>query len=350
MQEENIDYEVLTDYINWYGSHVNFNDFHLNMNHISDGLMQMFYAALNNPCFPLSMPYGTILSQANNIYSYLFRGEYKNYNTTTPNIYRINCADKNELKAHKFFHLIKIEEFKYFMSRLNIIKDWNYLCYYEAIAQHYGFKTELLDLTNNFKIALFFACCKFDDSLNSYRPLSESEINEYKTGSIYVISKSLYHQLESTDKNIDKIYDIPLPIGFQPMLRCHRQYGWVLKMDESSSLQKSDSLIKKLIFNHSLKLSEWIFEEMDNGKKLMPDENLKPLELWLDKIKNNNLISNNSLKTVLLNYPKENIHTIKQLLIKYYDVKFVDKSLILEQDDIDFLNIKIEEYEMIKEI
>lgn len=57
-----------------------------------------------------------------------------------------------------------LDEACFFLDNFDAIKYWspsavNYL----ALAQHYGIKTPLLDLTSNFKTALFFACCKYRD-------------------------------------------------------------------------------------------------------------------------------------------------------------------------------------------
>jgi len=46
---------------------------------------------------------------------------------------------------------------------------------YKVLAQHYGFTTFLLDLTNNVKRALFFATCKYVG--DHYELLEERYIN-----------------------------------------------------------------------------------------------------------------------------------------------------------------------------
>ena len=46
----------------------------------------------------------------------------------------------------------------------NHVKNWNYCdVIYEVLAQHYGLETGWLDITNDFKIALFFAVCYWCD-------------------------------------------------------------------------------------------------------------------------------------------------------------------------------------------
>ena len=45
---------------------------------------------------------------------------------------------------------------------------------YKALAQHYGFETFLLDLTNDVRNALFFATCKWVE--DHFEPLTEEDI------------------------------------------------------------------------------------------------------------------------------------------------------------------------------
>ena len=50
------------------------------------------------------------------------------------------------------------------LSKDNHVKNWNYCdVIYEVLAQHYGLETGWLDVTNDFKIALFFAVCYWCD-------------------------------------------------------------------------------------------------------------------------------------------------------------------------------------------
>lgn len=66
------------------------------------------------------------------------------------------------------------------------------------MAQHYGFDTCLLDLTNDFKTALFFATCKYDYKTDSYRPLTKKDI-EATENSKYGIEEWI-SQIELTER------------------------------------------------------------------------------------------------------------------------------------------------------
>ena len=44
---------------------------------------------------------------------------------------------------------------------------------YHALAQHYGIKTPLMDITSDLKTALFFACCKYEG--HQWRPMEKRD-------------------------------------------------------------------------------------------------------------------------------------------------------------------------------
>lgn len=58
------------------------------------------------------------------------------------------------------------------------------------MAQHYGFDTCLLDLTNYYRTALFFATCKYDYKTDSYRPLTKKDIEATEDSKYGVIFHS----------------------------------------------------------------------------------------------------------------------------------------------------------------
>mgnify|MGYP004697559107 CR=1 FL=1 len=55
--------------------------------------------------------------------------------------------------------------------------SWFLSCYLLIYAIH-GFPTHLIDLTNDFKAALFFATCKYVPETDSYRPLTQEDIDK----------------------------------------------------------------------------------------------------------------------------------------------------------------------------
>ena len=161
------------------------------------------------------------------------------------------------------------------------------------MAQHYGFDTCLLDLTNDFRTALFFATCKYDYKTDSYRPLTKKDIEATEDSKYGVIFHSPnwvlgylnggsfeWHmrRLNNPDKGPYIFYSgqldgMAFQIGYQPLMRCHHQSGYIMPMMNATPLQ-SDNRFEKLRFLQSEELSNRVYEMMDKGKKIFPHEGI----------------------------------------------------------------------------
>lgn len=75
-----------------------------------------------------------------------------------------------------------------------------------------------------------------------------------------------------------------LPIGYQPFMRCHSQYGYGIHMRHSTPLQ-SNLVFEKLHFRHSEKLSRSVFDLMDGGKRIYPQEGLNEFADVIESIR-----------------------------------------------------------------
>lgn len=110
-------------------------------------------------------------------------------------------------------------EFQKIVSRFKTVKEWRFDVLCRAIDQHYGSTTNWLDITNDFEVELFFACCKFDEKMN-YIPLRTADFKKEKdTYSVLFKADSILADLLYGSTN-DKSGVIT--IGFQPFMRCHR--------------------------------------------------------------------------------------------------------------------------------
>lgn len=135
------------------------------------------------------------------------------------------------------------------------------------IAQHYGLDTPFLDLTDDIKVALFFASCKHMGN-NTYRPIEETDYNQLgKYGVLYIGMGHPEHT--------------PI-IGYQPFCRCHRQRGFCLDTNIASPCWNQSIDCDKFYFNRTPELSHRLYEYFDGGKYLFPDDGLSIFE---DEIK-----------------------------------------------------------------
>lgn len=102
-----------------------------------------------------------------------FRGENQKFSSSLSSARRIMKKNIEEDELINAIKELKIYNFLNFIFNFNIILNWHFYIgdvEFKVPTQHYSFKTNLLDLTNNFLVALFFATTKYDlvsDSSNS---------------------------------------------------------------------------------------------------------------------------------------------------------------------------------------
>ncbi|MGN0274463.1 MAG: FRG domain-containing protein [Chordicoccus sp.] len=191
---------------------------------------------------------------------------------------------------------------------------------WDALAQHYGFPTHLMDLTNDFKAALFFATCKYIPETDSYRPLTQEDIDkneDTKFGYIYHTPDWTIDYLNGggtmnwfidsaggnqEKRELSKIFQlqsgeldgIAFQIGYQPLQRCSYQSGYIYPMRNAPSLQE-DIQFEKLRFKQSVALSQQVYHMMDGGKKVFPHEGIAELRDYVEQIKHSVTFSMNEL-------------------------------------------------------
>ena len=277
----------------------------------------------------------------------LFRGEIQNYHRSIPSLNRIltDCMDEKEKELNRIIAHLRKWQFGNLIWNINIVPYWEAKLSdvnLDALAQHYGFATHLMDLTNDFKAALFFATCKYVPQTDSYRPLTQADIDkneDTKFGYIFhapdwiidymngggFMNWSFEHlhngnPMEMQDRN-RRFYlqsgdmdGVALQIGYQPLQRCAHQSGYIYPMRNEKSLQENWHF-EKLRFKHSVELSQQVYRMMDGGKKVFPNEGVTELHDYIERIKHSVVFAMDELQAV-------------------YDCDGVDKTIFPTIDDL----------------
>lgn len=101
---------------------------------------------------------------------FLYRGQNQEFVPCVPSLYRGNPSE-----AEIFIERMRLVVFQRLLNTHPVIKNFfnkhHFKVDVEGLAQHYGLKTSVLDLTSNLDIALFFATCWYDFDNDEYKSI-----------------------------------------------------------------------------------------------------------------------------------------------------------------------------------
>ena len=212
----------------------------------------------------------------------LFRGQNRNYRTFSPSFKRIN---KTMEPIKHCVEWIKKEEFKELFTRTPYFErlpkeigcmglDFDFDL--EALAQHYEFKTNYLDITKNFAVALFFA---YTDCINGrYYPIQD--FKQYNPH-IYVASIGTLQQFYRDNFKV---------VGFQVSQRPYAQQAMALDIE---NLAKVKNMFAKIKLPQNEYFSVGIYNSFKKGYSLfVPDQ----LGVYANRIKTENVLYENLIE------------------------------------------------------
>lgn len=248
--------------------------------------------------FPVA---GTVMTQQKGRYYY--RGESAFYGSSKPGIFRGHDPKIPEDMEQIIRHM-KMDEACFFLDNFEAIKKWNYSAVnYVALAQHYGISTYMMDITSDLKTALFFACCKYDSNAKKWRPLKQSEFAEKDSrihisklggdsryGVLYRSPMELMDYKWLTESH-DALFNNIIPVGYQPFMRCSSQHGYMLMVEDPQYDMLKDGRFHKFRFRLDEDLCQWVFDEMEQGNKIYPHNDVPEMEQYMEKIRTTKTIS-----------------------------------------------------------
>jgi hypothetical protein len=336
------------------------------------------FRIMNTAGTMIHFPYGDRIITFNSK-RHFYRGENQIFSGSLPSLNRkLIGKNKREQELHRAVANLRIFHFRNFIWNINVVPFWHAKLSdvnYKALAQHYGFDTHLMDLTNDFRVALFFATCKYIPKTDSYVPLTNSIINakeENKYGVIYhspnwridyispggSIQWHSQHMADVRDRpySLDSgdLDGMAFQIGYQPLMRCHHQSGYISPMRKDHPIQ-ADNRFEVLHFKQSPELSQRVFEMMDGGKKVFPYEGISEAKSILEQIKNATVFSEDDIEYVY-NFEEVNkvifptIENFKNALTNMY---YNNEKIIIQKGEIvypisqDVLNSINEKYDNI---
>lgn len=161
----------------------------------------------------------------------LYRGQGVYANPCLPTIFR-----RNRSEIEIFADRVRAAEFELMLKRFDIIKRFEAAHFevdYIGLAQHYGINTDVLDLTIDIRIALFFAMCRLNKATDNYEPQNQED--EY-VGYIYAVLPLTNHSKKGIKNSLKYVFDDKIKaIGLQPFKRPGRQRGFSLHYTDKKS-------------------------------------------------------------------------------------------------------------------
>lgn len=289
---------------------------------------------------------------------HIFRGEMMDYPHSESSLSR-RCRDKNgrmKTKREKeLLHILsnmRIIQFQKFVWQFDIIPQWEGKLSdvnYKALAQHYGFESFLLDFTNDVRSALFFATCKWVN--DHFEPLTQDDIDstdisgygviyhapcwwiDYINGGTMRMFPTIYEKMAKRNKPC--IIDgglcdgLAYQIGLQPFARAYSQSGYVYPMKSLDDI-KTSGKYERLRFRQTVEFSQRMYEMMDGGKRIYPEEGVSLVLNVFRKMQRNYIFSEDDL-------------------LWAYEIEEADKSIFPSMDDLRSVLLSDEAYDLFRD-
>lgn len=222
----------------------------------------------------MDMNNGTVRLVPNRQRLYLYRGQTKKYPTCVPALYR---NDPNEIDL--FTERLKSTEFEMVLRNHPAVEELSQeglSVDFLGLAQHYGLKTDLIDLTSDVHMAAFFAVCEYSTKEECYVPVRP------KDGEYGVLFKVPIIVLQHTEMERFGI------VGLQPFRRPGEQKAHSFRLDPGEDFEE---YAHPMLFRHSKEASEEIYERFEGGAELFPYD---PVEEKAKTIRNSQQFSRQS--------------------------------------------------------
>lgn len=199
-----------------------------------------------------------------------YRGQSRYYEPCIPTLFRIKGKGDRPSDEDIVANLIKVCEFVLLLQTHPVycVVRQNIKGNPVALAQHYGFATKYLDITNSKWVAAFFASTGYDWETDTYYPVGR----DYEDGfGVMYISKDF-----DSDILPDAFFDKNGVIGYQYFERPTRQssFGYAMSMNENFN---ENVYFDKIFFRHDIEASKIVFDMSYRQNRFIPKDNLSKL-------------------------------------------------------------------------
>lgn len=235
-----------------------------------------------------------------------YRGQRKYYPECKPTIYR-NIDERSEVEI--FIERVRTIDFELLLSTHPFVRemysgdlsltldlvgdvDVSMSIDTQALAQHYNLQTDLIDVTFDKWTAAFFAVTEYVK--NRYVPVESGG---------YGVLYSFWDPISSFSgiEELSKYKNSFSAIALQPFPRPSAQRAATIKLNKEEDFNNYRG-VEEHFFKHDRLASQLIFNKMNQGKDLFPDDEL---EAYSQKVKTSNKLSMQAFDIAYNKYPTE---------------------------------------------
>lgn len=292
----------------------------LSMEHERDDLLVNQYGAHTDPEHGVIVPVETAPGRFRfmpgpEFGPRLYRGQSQFFAPCRPSLYRRDAIEG-------MYWAAKTLELGALLWRHPVCEDflsWNlegltFDLSLEAIAQHYGFPSVLLDFSRSKDVAMFFATCTFDPKAGKYYPTNSG---------IAVLYTANLRALLLDPKRVGTI-----PLGFEPLPRPEAQLAFAVPLGLDEDLNHMAWVTAEKI-ELTPDLSRRYFDMFDGGKTLFPEN---PVDRQIEALRDSRSVSLSALKmAVTLNILPSHPHGVDGVIREFraagFDVPEIAASL-----------------------
>lgn len=291
---------------------------------------------------------GAVMTQPRGRYYY--RGENAYFRVSKASCFR-SKNDTIPLSIQMLIDRLRLYQCWETLDRFDAVQHWGFCeINYMALAQHYGFRTQMLDITSDLKTALFFACCKYGSD-RKWHPLTEDEFahrNSRKHISSNCGGDSRYGVLYRSPSEITDLrwctepentaFEIIIPVGYQPFMRCSYQHGYMLLTQPEYDLFQ-DKRFDKFKFRLTEELCNWIYEEMDHGNLIYPHDDVPDISIEIESLNTQKAISSDVFENTMrdLQLQGKDYDNAKAVL-EYYGFTIEEKVSVIMPEKLSEIN------------
>lgn len=237
---------------------------------------------------------------------FLFRGQTQFYDPCLTNLNRQDhyyveeCMLRDEMVLLMLSHpLVQLLDQGIVIDGRKVSFEMNLY----GLTQHYYNKTSLLDLTTSPEVASFFATSRYNSD-DTYSPITD----DGGIGVLYYYELDIAKDFKPAQLTSDHRVTT---IGLQVFPRSGRQYGILCEMDKMGNFNQLDQ-VKYVKFKQNATISKTIFDNMESGKRLFPEDILS--KHWTANYVGKKKLSLQSLRLNQKNNSDKTFEELKQMM------------------------------------